>query len=411
MRFLEGSYLRAMVCLLLVAFSSTVCSADLTKKQIEILENEFLPAWNRGNTFGVLESLSSAMRKMDAEQLVELDSLLAKQKIPASSKILLDSRLLLMRQGLGKELPRPNRRETILMLEYAYVESGSILSDCQSKIEELQKLNLDSTFGEFDEALWNAHVASRKLETTLTVVNDLVVVLSQNDRFETEDLDDEQKELLEQDFTVTADELLAGFTMLQEQEVAARVLRLSHATKVLAVSKDDHKERFLAAWSINQDPMLIQNSLEAAAQNGHEFSLATLQDDQLPGKVQEAAQLGRGLAGEPLLTKSRLLFEGMHWWFRGRYGMGTDGYGLLKSPAAAHDDQAMFALLMPEVPPVPTGPDVDKNEQIPEFDRRHHYVWAWEYRDLVGTNGKATAKSIEGGGVANVRTTTLSRFY
>ena len=41
-----------------------------------------------------------------------------------------------------------------------------------------------------------------------------------------------------------------------------------------------------------------------------------------------------------LLEKSRLLYTGLHWWLRGRYGKGTDGFGLLKSPAAMKSEQA-----------------------------------------------------------------------
>ena len=398
----------AIVVGLLVIGLPAVCHADLTKKQLQILKTEFLPAWQRGNTQGVLVSLNKAMRSMTDEQLVELDQLLTQQKIPASSQLLLETRLMLMRQGLGKELPRPGHKETLLLLACVYDEAAEILDESQAKIRQLTDLNVDSSFQEFDTALWDAHVMARKLEASMTVVSDLVEVLSRRNQIRLDQLEPRQKEMLDQDITVTADELKMSWKLLKEHDISARIRRLSHARKTLN-AMTDQKETFLAAWSISQDPPLIQDALKQAVQHGYHFHLAELQVPQLSETVQQTADQASQLAGEELLAKSRLLFEGLHWWFRGRYGMGTDGYGLLKSPAALHDDQAMFALMMPEIPPVPTSPLDHPEQMIPEYDRRHHHIWAWEYRQL-GTS-TATNSETRRSGPTELRTTTLSRFY
>lgn len=49
---------------------------------------------------------------------------------------------------------------------------------------------------------------------------------------------------------------------------------------------------------------------------------------ELAEQVRESLTYGRQLAGEDLLMKSRLLFTGLHWWYRGRYGAGSDSKAL-----------------------------------------------------------------------------------
>ena len=96
--------------------------------------------------------------------------------------------------------------------------------------------------------------------------------------------------------------------------------------------------------------------------------------------VAALVRLQRESAGD-LVTKSRLLYHGMHWWMRGRYGLGPDGFGLLKSVAALNSPLAQFPLYMPAKTPTPTDPTIS-GYSVPKFDRRHHYIWMYEYRVL-----------------------------
>jgi hypothetical protein len=103
----------------------------------------------------------------------------------------------------------------------------------------------------------------------------------------------------------------------------------------------------------------------------------------IANRVAADAKRASGLAGD-LAPKARLLFEGIYWWSRGRYGLGSDVEGLAKSPAAMRSPEAQFTLQMPAATPKPTDPAGRISaEPVPRFERRHHYLWAWEDRRLL----------------------------
>ena len=100
-------------------------------------------------------------------------------------------------------------------------------------------------------------------------------------------------------------------------------------------------------------------------------------------ELAELTQQGRQAAGAELLLKGELLFEGLHWWLRGRYGRGSEGGGLFKNKQVLRNPALRFGLSMPTDPPRPTVPGVvSRYEPVPFADRRHHYVWAWENQGI-----------------------------
>ncbi|MCP4082882.1 MAG: hypothetical protein GY743_21865 [Planctomycetaceae bacterium] len=64
---------------------------------------------------------------------------------------------------------------------------------------------------------------------------------------------------------------------------------------------------------------------------------------------------------------------------------------------------------MPETPPTPTPAGASRHDQIPEFDRRHNYIWAWEYRTLERFNHSYQYN--HDGKNEITQQTKLSRFY
>jgi hypothetical protein len=87
--------------------------------------------------------------------------------------------------------------------------------------------------------------------------------------------------------------------------------------------------------------------------------------------------------------------------------MGTDGFGLLKSPMALVSEEEQFALYMPIETPTPTDPSNSNGYGIPEIDRRHNYIWAWEYRQVSYSRDRFKQKFTTTHG----QETQLSRFY
>ena len=164
------------------------------------------------------------------------------------------------------------------------------------------------------------------------------------------------------------------------------------------------KDRYLATWALETDGRLVHDALTAGQLD---FMNPALNDPDLLTQITEQVKEGVELAGEKLIKKSGLLFTGLHWWMRGRYGMGTEAAGFLKSARAVTSDAALFPLYMPEETPVPTS-RYSETGTIPEVDRRHNYIWEWEYRKVVPVSTTRTGSRTSRRSTSE---TQLSRFY
>ena len=78
-----------------------------------------------------------------------------------------------------------------------------------------------------------------------------------------------------------------------------------------------------------------------------------------------------------LVSQSRRLFAGLHWWMRGRYGRGSAGNGFMTSAAALSNPQAMFALYMPVKTPKVEALNSYRQGGEPGIRRRHHHLWEY----------------------------------
>ena len=168
------------------------------------------------------------------------------------------------------------------------------------------------------------------------------------------------------------------------------------------------RERFLAAFTADLDARLVADLFEQAKKQGQTLVSDRLKDPQNVDRVADDAARARKLAGT-LTAKSQLFYEGLHWWIRGRYGLGPEVGGLAKSRAALRSSAAQFALSMPEQTPKPVDPAwLTEAEGVPRFERRHHYLWAWEDRRLYLTSDGMKAQKIADGPSFTI---TGSRFW
>jgi hypothetical protein len=184
------------------------------------------------------------------------------------------------------------------------------------------------------------------------------------------------------DFAALAAEISRLQTELNERSVELRVNRVAFAEEVLDKERE-LKERFLAAYAAGVDGELLLAGLadEQGPYKRGEFQREKLRSPTLPMELREQVDHAKALAGD-LIKKSELLFVGLHWWRRGRYGRGTEGNGLLKPAEALRKLQAQLALFMPRVSPAPSDP-LKGGRPTPDYDRRHHWTWAWEDRKFT----------------------------
>jgi len=198
--------------------------------------------------------------------------------------------------------------------------------------------------------------------------------------------------------------------------------RLAYADEVLT-SSQDLEERFLAAFVLDLDGEQLAAQLQlpglfikpdiaaaAAEQAAAMPDFSNAEQLRYAQEVREHLTHGRKVAGVDLLIKSRLLFTGLHWWFRGRYGAGSEGNGLLKDKLALTSPQAMFGLYVPKETPKPTDPTV-YGLQSPQIDRRHHYLWQFETKRIATSFSSGVNKSQEKGDLHVVQRTTFGTVY
>jgi hypothetical protein len=167
---------------------------------------------------------------------------------------------------------------------------------------------------------------------------------------------------------------------LHERRLLARIQRVRLSLKLLQTS-ESLEERFPAAYSVDFDGDILLDQFVGPRSRGLRFQEPSLQTRELPDDISRDIEQGRKLAGD-LVEKSRLLFEGMHWWFRGRYGRGTNDGGLMKSFEAMESPDARMALFMPMKMPRPTDPMREDNA-IPAVDRRHYSLWLTTERPRI----------------------------
>jgi len=224
------------------------------------------------------------------------------------------------------------------------------------------------------------------------------------------------------DFELFLTELKQIATELNEVKAELRIRSLIKAADILRNS-DDFKARLLASYTVGFAGEQVLSFLRS--EEVKKFTRPMLRQENLLSTVQNYVTLAKESSGE-LSHKAQLLYMGMHWWMRGRYGEGPEGMGLLKAVVPRNGERnrgnnrggnravngasgggiAQFALFMPMKPPKPTTPAA-YGYNVPKFDRRHHYIWMYEYRRLTTRNTSVVKNSNR----EVTSKTQLSQFY
>ena len=370
--------------------------------------------------------LAPIVNKLDATGLEELDELLSDEFLPSTAAILAAMHLDPI-PGKAK-VKRATPREAAMVLAHA----KESIDDALEQREWVAMLNPnrepESSFAEYERAIWDAHVYRNQLENAIkrTVVTD---------RFQRKyrtSIKKKQPDFTATDYTTLAKKLYRTRVELHERDLRLKLDRIEFATLTLQelelLSKEDAdtvdaaRKRLWSVYVLQKDGETLLDAMKEYEKPGKEFQfLDDLNKAKLRSAERKKIKAGRKLVGRDLLERSEHLFDGLHWWFRGRYGRGTHNLGLLKLPAAAHNIKAQNALRMPKLPPRPTDPAMfarkiqpkirqetkqntkangpsaspsagdesreradyvygvayDKRyTRSPDYDRRHHYIWS-----------------------------------
>jgi hypothetical protein len=393
-------YERSMVVLWLAwvaALVSPAAAADgLSAKDQRDLA-EVAQAYFHGDSPLVLKTLSVMVGRLNDQQVALADKQLVQRELPPMGKLLSSARLAAVAQGYEKSLPNPSAREAILVLPAFQSELEAVFERVREEPIMADPLPVPDTIEGFDPLLWNAHVLENKLANTQRFSRYMVELVKRVPKAQLAKLTEEQKKPLEADYDHLLDEVKTQGRAVEEREIELRLRRLQRAREVLA-NPQLTREKWLAAGAWGEDAFLVDEFLKKL--KAEKPLRPALQVTDLAKQVERLSSECGKLAGD-LTLKVGLFNAGLHWWLRGRYGQGPEFYGLAKSQLAMRSPGGDFALTMPAVTPEPTDPSRGTpTTAVPQYDRRHHYWWAWEYRRVarsgVHQGGRTTTENVEG---------------
>jgi len=311
---------------------------------------------------------------MRDNQVEAVDSWLKQKRIPGVGSLLTENRLNLIFKGAGRDLPNPSNRELLLLIP-AMEELTKRIYEKSSEHRALDRNAAQpSTFDEFEELLWGIHVFHNELNTaglTSRYANQLSGLTKRINR---EILNEKQLAIIDTDFGVFSRQLAGIRTDLLKREAEIRLLRYKFSEDYLKPSAK-FMDQILAIQAIQTDSRLLADYLKRGPSPDPKKSSAELSSELQKRTKQYVAQNSK------LAAQSLALYHGLHYWMRGRYGLGDTAMGLLKSPQAMKTKQGRFALYMPKKPPKATDPLKERLAK-PDYERRHHYHWCFEDRDI-----------------------------
>lgn len=370
-----------------VGFLSLVCGAE---PAIDRTASAVIAAYHQDDPLAVYRLVSPAIVRFKGDQLTKLDEQLQAADVPSVAELLGEIRLKLIQQDLAGSLPVPKGRERLLLLKYLHARIEEFAKQTRDRGKEIQSAK-STTQQEFEHQLWDLHVLRNELLTAERVARYTALVVKDKSGNAMGTLTPEDKDFIK---SVAAGDAYKPLQLTDRQitefEMELRLDRLALGVRTLKDPKLT-KERFLAAYATAVDAQTLIEYLAARSEARAKAEKANqpdeplhpvLDDAQVLNEVKQRQSEAKTLAGS-LATKARLVFEGLHWWMRGRYGNGTELAGLLKSEAAVRNPQDSLWLFMPrDLRIVPTEPTVGRLDSIPRFERRFLYTWAWQDRKV-----------------------------
>ncbi len=399
--FLRINLIRAgTIALLFLGHCIPTCNADedsATKvpspKVVEYLRNAVAPAYNLGNPETIYLTVSDFVRKSSSEQYQEADLYFQSLGYPSMAELLTESRVDLLRSGWNDKRGRLVEKQAELVIDRIHLKIKTLTAKFDKHPLANQEFPELKIWTAYEQACWDLHVMRNELEDARRLAEFCHAVVapirkSKLKKKSIQDADQDSKVYWMKPFDQIVKSINRRGNELKKVSTELRMYRLEDAVETLANDKDK-ANRIYAAFALQQDAIEIEENL--SSQKGTKKGA---QNPELQKQVQALVKTGIESAGDAIV-KSQLLFEGLHWWERGRFGASTEAKGLLKPRQAMISQQAMFSLFMPTQPPAATNPFATYGQQSPQIDRRHHYIWAAEYRPFSVNGGSFISNSPE----------------
>ncbi len=381
---------------------------SLSPRLVSSLQTQVAAAYFRGDPAATLEAIGEVLPKLDDIQFIEANDVLAALSAPGLDQMLIEARLSVVIRGLSQGVKPPGQHELLVIIPETERRVQKAIDTAGGHVAMQPALPAPSKFSEYEELFWRVHVLEQQLTNAIRFAEFGRRLNGRAKRF-VRRANDEQRAVLETSFEDKGAKAKGLMQELEERKIELRIQRIELALHKL-VTSEDRREKLEAAYVAGHDGELLNaffDDLAAQRKQGKTVSLrrSGLRGTEIESEVRELTDTALQSAGD-LAEKGRLLYTGIHWWLRGRYGRGPDGGGLLKPLTALRSPLDMFRLYMPE-----QLYDFDKSQALQlkaPINRRHHYVWAFEPRRIVTRQYNSTSAT---GNETVTSKTTLKYFY
>ena len=378
-------YPLAIACLVLTVpflFTADVSGQTLSAKLQRRIEQDLASAYAEGDTLLVLGIGVELARSVDSNLHRQIDRSLNQLGLPDLATLLLESRMQSREQAPDVAVPTITQRELEIIRPAVETEVERTLSAADVAIRSQKDDLRTTTFDDYEARIWKLHVLKNELANTIALIEYGQFAMRRAADGRSRGTGPASLAADQQAVALPFDQLRQQAQLakqkIEENEILVRLDRLHFAAKQFE-PQTDLADQIKAAWAADIDGYAVRQFFQQVAPT------ATLNKPLGDPEFRQAAdqhieQLHQQV-GDDLRTKSRHLFTGLHWWLRGRYGRGPEGFGMLKPRSALTHHQSMFSLSMPAEMPTPSPPGTAP--AVPEIDRRHHYAWMFEYRRLL----------------------------
>ena len=369
------------------------------------LKKEVGPLLKAGKIETATNILMILLPKTDRQVVQLIDQHLTGLGLPAGSKLFTDRVLRRVDAGLVDMDTAPTTTELALLVPELVERTDRVIASAQSNQRVTGQESVPDDWNEEEKFFWDFHVMKNELDSASRLGEFGQTISKKFLKSRSKNRDSKLIEMAQR-FPLQIERVESIRQQLVQQEAIYRQQQMINSIDQIKTATD-FKNQFVGMTSLVSAQQFFQDFF--AASDPEEFSNDVLSTDEFEVSVnQQISEMQKSKT--ELLYKVQRFQQGLHWWFRGRYGMGTQANGLLKPQVAMQSPQAMFGLHMPRTRPRPSQlvSDNESYPTVPDYQRRHFHNWSVGNQEIVTTFRAWTTTKRN----ADYKETTyLNRFY
>ena len=354
-------------------------SKPLSKKIIRQVVEVIVPAIKSGNEIAFLNASMDLIESSSPENLAAIDELCHEQGVETLQKYFADLVLKKTSEGIDPNSALSDLNMSKVIFDGVLRQMEEFEKSLADHVVMEEPLVVPSDFQESEELFGEIHVLHNEFDSLAKKVQLGFAILNQHEKKLRRE---KQGQLLAENLATLQDRLTDKYNDITERAADLRLQRFNSAHAALSnpASKNNFELMLTSTMSLEDDGSVLVDFLKGKGDdNDKPLSRDSLKAEGLLNQVETMLASGRKSAGD-VVVKANLFRNGLHYWLRGRYGVGAEVGGLVKAAGATTSVGAMEILYMPKDIKKPISMFHSEEESTPGYDRRHYYTWAAEYR-------------------------------